>query len=87
VGDQAPFGFVRHREGAGTIMRSRRIDRYWKNKQTGVTVEVKRYLSVTGDVNEMRVIFFDPVVNHELSMEEREFREQHEVVGNLSSKF
>lgn len=83
---EPPFGFVRRRSPEGTIDRSKRIDRFWKNKANGERVEAVRYLRVVGVISEMRVVFVtEGMPGRELSMPEKEFRETHECIGNIGS--
>lgn len=67
MGD-APYTFVRKsRPGGGQFKRSIRIARYWKHKETGTVVEVRNVQNVVPD-NFLRIVFFDPTINRELSM-------------------
>ena len=63
---EAPFGIVRHREGL-SVKRSMKICRVWRHKQTGNCVEVRKFQNVVPD-NYFRIVFWDPTINHELSM-------------------
>lgn len=83
---EAPYVIIKHRAPQGTVRHHQRIDRYWKHKETGTTVEVKKYY-VDIDRATTVVTFMDPTVNHTLSMDEPEFRKKYECVGNISSKF
>ena len=62
----APYVFVKNRPGT-EYKRSVRIARFWKNKETGNVVEVRRMLNDV-DRNQMRVIIFDPTIGRELNM-------------------
>lgn len=84
--NKAPYVIIRHRIPEGTIRHDVRLPRYWKNKETGDTVEVRRYLHVANEMKR-RVVFFDPMVKHEVSCDEKDFRRDFEPVGNLSDKF
>jgi hypothetical protein len=75
------LGFIKSKF-TPTLKRSERIDRFWKDKETGVTVEVKNYNIVTGDLRGRRVVFFDPSINHEAALPEEEFRKQFYSLGN-----
>lgn len=66
MGD-APYIIMKNRPGAGTHKRSIRIARYWRHKETGNVVEIRRLMNVVPD-NYLRVVFFDPTINRELSM-------------------
>jgi hypothetical protein len=65
MGD-APYVFVKHRQGL-EIKRSIRLARNWKHKETGNVVQVVTVQNVVPD-NYLRVVFFDPTINRELSM-------------------
>lgn len=67
-----------------TLKRSDRIDRFWKHKETGVTVEVMKYeIAVGPDVQGKFVRFVDRNVGPQtLSMTEPEFRKMYRPVGN-----
>ena len=82
---RAPFGIVRHRE-PNTVDKADRIDRYWKNKETGVTVQVTAYQKVQPE-GKRRVVYLDPNVGVNLSCTLDEFKRDFYPVGNLSSKF
>lgn len=78
---------IRRRSAEGSIDHSRRIDHLaWKHKKTGIEVKVTGYRRVMGVINEMRVIFFDPLVKLEFSMEEEKFKEEYEALPNLTSR-
>jgi hypothetical protein len=83
---EVPNIIVRHRTPEGTIDRTQRIDRYWKHKVTGTTVEARRFLRVVPE-NEFKVVFFDADLGVELSLPLDKMRAEYEPIGNLSSKF
>ena len=66
MGD-APYIIVKNRPGAGPYKRSIRIARIWRHKETGNIVELRNVQNVVPD-NYIRIVFFDPTINHELSM-------------------
>lgn len=84
--NKSPYTIIRHRVPEGTIRHSDRIPRYWKSKQTGATVEVRRYLHIEPDKRK-RVVFYDETVKHELSCFLEEFKRDFEPIGNSSDKF
>jgi len=81
----APNIIIRHRQSEGRINHSVRIDRFWQCQATGNHVEVKKYYNVANE-GYMLVVFYDPIVKHELSLREPEFRKQYKSIGNKSSK-
>jgi hypothetical protein len=62
----APYVFVKNRPGQ-TYKQSIRIVRYWKHKETGNIVEVRRVLNDV-DRNQLRIVIFDPTIGRELNM-------------------
>lgn len=67
MGD-APYIIVKKtRPGLGEHKRSIRIPRVWVNKETGNYVEVRNVQNVVPD-NYLRIVFWDPQIQHELSM-------------------
>jgi hypothetical protein len=84
---EAPNIIVRHRESTGRIVHSDRIDRYWKDKKTGESIEVVSYRRVVGDVCGKQVIFRDATLGVQLSMWLPEFLARFESAGNMSDKF
>lgn len=64
--DEAPYVFVKNRPGQ-TYKQSVRITRYWKHKETGNVVEIRRMLQ-DADRNQLRIVFFDPMIGRELNM-------------------
>lgn len=77
---------VRRRVPEGRIRHDRRIDRYWKSRETGEVVEVRRYLIVQPEQKEV-IIFFDPTVEKELSTPFSQFKVDFEPYGNRSDRF
>ena len=65
MGD-APFIIIKNRPGL-SHKRSVKIDRFWKHKETGNVVEVRKLQNVVPD-NYLRVVFYDPLIKHELAM-------------------
>jgi hypothetical protein len=67
-----------------TLKRSERIDRFWKHKETGVTIEVTKYeIAVGPDVQGKFVRFLDRNVGPQtLSMPEPDFRKMYYSIGN-----
>jgi hypothetical protein len=63
---QTPYVFVKHRPGQ-TYKRSVRIVRYWRHKETGNIVEIRAMRNIVPE-NYLRVVFFDPTINQELSL-------------------
>jgi hypothetical protein len=63
----SPYVIIKKRDSQGEIMRSIKIARYWKHKETGLVVEVRKLQRVVPD-NFLRVVYFDPTINHELAM-------------------
>lgn len=78
------FGFFKSKFHP-TLKRSERIDKFWKHKETGVTVEVMKYeIAVGPDVQGKFVRFVDRNVGPQtLSMTEPEFRKMYYPIGNL----
>lgn len=77
------FGFIKSKF-TPTLKRSERIDRFWKHKETGRTVEVTKYeIAVGPDIQGRFVRFLDRDVGPQtLSMPEPEFRKMYRPVGN-----
>lgn len=77
------FGFIKSKFRP-TLKRSECIDRFWKHKETGRTVEVVKYdIAVGPDVQGRFVRFLDRDVGPQtLSMTEAEFRKMYYPVGN-----
>lgn len=95
---KAPYVIVKHREPQGTIKRSARIVRYWKNRQTGNVVAVTGMQNVV-PANYLKVIFTDPTCpgltfsqplktrkNPFGGPDEIGFEEEFEPYGNFSSR-
>ncbi len=96
---KAPYVFIRHRETEGTLKRSVRVVRYWKHKETGTVVEIRRMMHVA-DANYLRVVYFDPLINRTVSVPlkqdrpdpfdpsriERAFEKDFEPYGNFSDR-
>jgi hypothetical protein len=61
------------------------IDRYWKNKETGVWVEVQKNLRIDGSIR--RVVYLNPDTGVSLSAFLADFQKDHEPMGNTSAKF
>lgn len=83
--DGLPNIIVRHRPG-NTVDKTDVIERYWKNKETGVTVQVTAYQKVQPE-GKRRVVYLDPNVGVNLSCFLEEFRRDFYPVGNVSAKF
>jgi len=84
--NRSPYVIIRHRIPEGTIRHDDRIVRYWKSRETGDVVEVRRYLHVVPE-RKRRVVFWDPTVKHELSASLEDFKRDFEPVGNQSSQY
>lgn len=84
---EEPEGFIpAHRpRQEGRIRHDLRIPRYWISRQTGVQVEVRRYLLIDGE--EHRIIYHHPVYDREFSAPRKEFEKKYQPYGNLSSKY
>lgn len=75
---------IKHRRNEGRIQHNVRIPRYWRNKETGSAVEVRKFLNVDGQ--RLQVIYFDEFVGphgHELSSPYSKFQELFEPIGNF----
>lgn len=83
--DGLPNIVVRHRE-PHTVDKTDVIDRYWKSKETGVTVQVTAYQKVQPE-GTRRVVYLDPTVGVNISCTLQEFKEKFHPVGNVSAKF
>lgn len=66
MGD-APYIIIKKRPGIGEYKSSIKIARVWKHKETGNVVEVRNVQNVVPD-NYLRIVFWDPIIKHELSM-------------------
>lgn len=84
--NRAPYGIVRRRVPEGTIRHSDRVPRYWKSKETGEVVEVRRYLRVVPE-QKKKIIFFDPTVGQEVTSDLAQFKKDFEPYGNMSARF
>lgn len=84
--NKAPYTIVRRRVPEGTIRHDDRIVKYWKSKETGEVVEVRRYLRVVPE-QKKRVVFFDPTVNQEVSSDLAQFKKDFEPYGNISARY
>lgn len=80
-----PNIIVKHRPPA-TVDKTDVIERYWKDKETGVTVQVTAYQKVQPE-GKRRVVYLDPTVGVNLSCTLEEFRAKFHPVGNVSAKF
>lgn len=83
--DGFPNIIVRHRPG-NTVDKTDVIERYWKDKETGVTVQVTAYQKVQPE-GTRRVVYLDPTVGVNLSCTLQEFKAKFYSVGNVSAKF
>lgn len=75
----------RQRGPEGRILHGERICRYWKDKETGVKVEVRRLLFVDG--THFQVIYFEPIFKTEFTMPRPQFEKEFEPCGNRSAQF
>ena len=64
-----------------------RIDRYWKENETGITFEVTRFLRVIGEVTGLRVVIRDAKYGRERAIWLRELQKDFSKIGNHSSQF
>lgn len=64
---ESPYIIMKSRPGVGTYKRSIRIARVWRHKETGNVVRVTAVQNVVPD-NYIKIVFFDPTINQELSM-------------------
>lgn len=83
---RAPFGIVRPGVKKEVVDKSDVIDRFWKSKETGVTVQVTAYQRVQPE-GKRRVVFLDPSIGVNASCTLAEFKRDFYPVGNLSDKF
>jgi len=84
--DGLPNIIVRHRPKTPVVDKSDVIDRFWKNKATGITVQVTAYQKVHPEGTRM-VKYLDPTVGVNLSCTLEKFKEDFYSVGNVSAKF
>ena len=83
----APFGIVRHRPGAGQVVRSDTIDRYWRSRKDGSNVMVVKFLNVANE-GKKRIVFVGELApTREVSCDYADFMRDFETRGNVSSKF
>ncbi len=67
MGD-SPYIIIRkNRPGGGQFKRSIKIARYWIHKETKTVVEVRSVQNVVPD-NFLRIVFWDPTIQRELSL-------------------
>lgn len=83
---RAPFGIVRPDVKKEVVDKSDTIDRFWKSKETGVTVQVTQYQRVQPE-GKRRVVFLDPTIGVNASCSFDDFERDFYPVGNLTDKF
>lgn len=81
-----PNIFVRKPKDKPVVDKSDEIQRFWKSKQTGETVQVTAYQKVHPE-GTRRVVFLDPTIGVNASCSLDDFKRDFYPVGNVSSKF
>ena len=81
-----PNIFVRKDKHKEVVDKSDEIQRFWKSKETGDTVQVTQYQRVHPDMKH-RVVYLDAKLGVNLSCTLEEFKASFYPVGNVSSKF
>ena len=76
-------GFVpKFRAKEGRMMYSNRTVRFWKNKETGTVVEIRRAMLVKPE-NKLRLVYYDETADVELSCFYEQMVKTHEPISNM----
>ena len=84
-----PNVIIRRRIPEGRIDWNDTIPRYWKSRETGDTVEIRRYLRVVNEGKRVVIyayIYGDAVAKGELSLPLPEFKKRFESKGNTPGR-
>ena len=76
---------VRHRDVVDRTVP--RIQRYWKENETGILYEVTRFMRVIGAITGLRVVIRDAKYGRERSLFLQELQKDFTKYGNSSSQF